>query len=226
MVRSTKEKRKTEPRLGRRSADQASPGANDLARIALDLFAERHFASVTIRDISRAAGINSAMIYYYYESKEQLFRAAIENAIDEAFELFSSHSDSKNYDNAADAIGAWFDVHVVLHKRLRNVVKISLDLKGLMEILPDANEPVERFYRHEGEILEKFIREGIEKGIFRNVEPAAVATMISASLDGVLARSLILDDFDMTGTVAEFKKTLWLHLGYDVEKRTLRQNSV
>src|SRR5262249_28398758 len=155
-------------------------------RIALDLFAERHFASVTIKDIGRAAQVNSAMIYYYYEDKADLFRAAIESAIDEAFNLFAEHCNNEKHENAAKAISAWFDVRVTLHKRLGNVIKISLDCKGIVGNMPEANEPIKRFYRHEKEILQNLIQNGIETGIFREVDPVPVATMISTMLDGVL----------------------------------------
>ena len=39
--------------------------------------------------------------------------------------------------------------------------------------------------------------------------------MISTSLDGIMARSFFLKDFDMLKTVEEFKQALWRHLGYD-----------
>jgi len=215
MSRLHKKDRQAEPKLGRRMIDEARPGADDLARIALDLFAERHFSLVTIRDIGRAAGVNSAMIYYYYKDKEALFRAAIENAIDEAFLLFAEHSESHDYDDAADAIRAWFDVHVTLSKPLGNVIKISMDCKGLVEVMPDIHEPIRRFYRHENEILQTLIRSGIDKGTFRKVDPALMATMISTSLDGILARSNILPDFEMLEMVEEFKEAICSHLEHD-----------
>lgn len=213
--RATKQ---TEQRLGRRTADMSGPRADDLARIALELFAERHYATVTIKDISRAAKVNSAMIYYYFNDKEDLFRAAIESAIDEAFALFESHGKSRKHDNPADAIGDWLDIHVALSKQLRSVVKISLDCKGVIGNLPEGHEPIKRFYRHEDEILQKSLREGIEQGLFRKVNPAVVSTMISTILDGVMARSLILTDFDMERTVQEVKQTLWHHLDYSGPK--------
>ena len=206
--------KQTNLKVGRRTSDTSGPGADELARIALDLFAERHFASVTIKDIGRAAKVNSAMIYYYYKDKEDLFRASIESAVDEAFLYFDRHCNNKDHENAADAIGAWFDIHVHLYKRLRNVVKISLDCKGIVGNIPEANEPIKRFYRHENEILQKLIRDGIKKGIFRRVNPSIVATMISTILDGALARSFFLKDFEMVKTVEEFKQALWLYLGY------------
>ena len=222
-----KTKKSNETKLGRRVAKKSGPDAEELARIALDLFADRHFASVTIKDIGRAAKVNSAMIYYHYKDKGDLFRAAIGSAIDEAFHLFAKHCNSQAHDNAAEAISAWFDVHVTLHRRLRNVVKISLDCSGISATVPEANEMIERFYRHENEILQKIVREGVDGGIFRRVDPSVVATFISTSLDGILARSLILKDFDMLETVRQFKHALWLYLDYTPPKSKLvkRQRS-
>lgn len=214
MSQKSKEK---EPRLGRRSADIAGPGADDLARIALDLFAERHFSSVTIKDIGNAANVNSAMIYYHYKDKLALFNAAIDSAINEAFQVFADHCHNEMHDNAPSAIEAWLDVHVKLHKRLRNVIKASLDCTG--PEFTEARSSIRRFYSHENKILQEIIRDGIASGFFRSVEPSVTATMISAFLDGVLARSLILKDFDMLKTVEAFKQTLWLHMGYRPAQR-------
>jgi hypothetical protein len=52
-----KPQKRTRVRSGRRTANRPRPGPDELARIALDLFAERHFASVTIKDIGRAANV-------------------------------------------------------------------------------------------------------------------------------------------------------------------------
>ena len=204
--------KRAEPKLGRRAAGESGPSRDELAQIALELFAERHFASVSIRDIGRAANVNSSMIYYHYKDKQELFQAAIETAIDAAFALFTAHCSSGANENPADAIDKWLDVHVELSARLRKVLKISLDCKDV--IVPDANEPIKRYYRHENEILQDLIREGMRRGIFKKVDPRVVATMISTMLDGVMARSFIFEDFNVVATVQEFKKSLWQHLGY------------
>ena len=42
------------------------------------LFAHRGFARTTIKDIGRGAGVNSALLYYYYRDKERLYHAVLE----------------------------------------------------------------------------------------------------------------------------------------------------
>ena len=217
-VKPAKPRKRASPKLGRPRTGEAGPGPTELAKIALELFAEKHFASVSIRDIGRAANVNSSMLYYYFKDKEALFRAAIEISIDEAFQLFEKFYNSDQHLNAVDAIEEWFDVHVTLNKQLRNVIKISIDCKGAIGVA-ETEEPIQRFYRHENEILQKLIREGMRDGIFQKVDPFVVATMISTALDGVLARSFFLRDFDLPRTVEEFKDSLWRHLGYTGPRR-------
>ena len=45
------------------------------------LFAREEYEACSIRDIAQAAEVNSALIYYYFGSKEGLLRALIEEAI-------------------------------------------------------------------------------------------------------------------------------------------------
>ena len=71
----------------------------------MGLFADRDFGSVSIRDIGKAAGVNSAMIYYHFRNKRDLYRAAIESAVDEAFELFAEHCNAERHETPAEAIG-------------------------------------------------------------------------------------------------------------------------
>jgi TetR/AcrR family transcriptional regulator len=47
---------------------------------AEELFAGRGFAGTSVRDIARSAGVNGAMIHYYFGNKEGLYRAIIETA--------------------------------------------------------------------------------------------------------------------------------------------------
>jgi hypothetical protein len=71
-------------------------------------------------------------------------------------------------------------------------------------------EPIKGFYRHENEILQDLIRKGIDAGLFHKVDPSVAATMISTILDGALARSIFLKDFQMVETVEEFKRSIML----------------
>ncbi|MBQ5312242.1 MAG: TetR/AcrR family transcriptional regulator [Oscillospiraceae bacterium] len=46
----------------------------------LELFAEKGYSAVSMRDIAEAVGIRSSTIYYYFKSKQDVFNAMIEKA--------------------------------------------------------------------------------------------------------------------------------------------------
>lgn len=48
---------------------------------AEELFAEHGYAGTSIRDITRRAGVTSAMAHYYFGSKEHLYRSILETAV-------------------------------------------------------------------------------------------------------------------------------------------------
>ena len=184
----------------------------ELAAVALDLFAERNFASVTIKDIARAANLNTALIYYYFESKEDLFRAAIEYAVDQAFRNFRRLQ--ARHDNPADIIGDWLNNHVQLYAPIHKFVKVSLDYAGSAARIPVIDRQIRQFYDEEKRILSGCIRQGIEDGLFAPVDPESIALFISTHLDGVMVRCVILDDFDLNQAIVVLRREIWTQLGY------------
>src|SRR5215218_10567990 len=62
------------PRWRRRS--EARPG--EIVTAALDLFVEKGFASTRMDEIAKRAGVTKGTVYLYFPSKDDLFRAVVE----------------------------------------------------------------------------------------------------------------------------------------------------
>jgi|ERR1700730_17572851 len=188
--------------------------------IALDLFAERNFASVTIKDIAKALGVNTALIYYYFDSKTDLFRATIEHAVARAFENVRA-LDDKSADPPT-IIAAWLANHVNKYAEIHRFVKIALDFRGAHEGDPGIASAIESFYIEERKLLSKIIREGIKQGLFKPVDPNRMAQFISTHLDGCMVRLVILPDFDLAGAVRDLHRCVLERLGYSGKARKKR----
>jgi len=186
--------------------------AEELAATALDLFAARNFASVTIKDIASTSNVNTALIYYYFDSKEDLFRAAVEFAVNQAFKNFRLLQ--SRHENPADIIEDWLRNHVELYAPIHKFVKISLDYAGSDTSIPVIDHLIRQFYDEERRILSRCIDQGIQRGLFQDVDPDSLAQFISTYLDGLMVRSVILDDFDLKHSVDLLRVELWRQLGY------------
>jgi TetR/AcrR family transcriptional regulator len=60
---------------------------------AEQLFAEQGFARTTIKQIGRAAGVNSALLYYYFADKEKLYQEVLRRLVGNLVERTSSSLD-------------------------------------------------------------------------------------------------------------------------------------
>ncbi len=197
---------------GRKQGEDSSGRADELMAAAMDLFAERNFASVTIKDIANATGVNTALIYYYFDSKKDLFQRTIENAVEKSFADFDRFDPDP--ENPADVITSWLDNHLHLYDRIHKLVKISLDYKGSPDKDPSIDRAIQQFYDRERELLSGCVQAGIDKGVFKAVEPEKIAQYISTYLDGAMVRAVILPDFDLTAAVGDLRGMTWELLGY------------
>ncbi|HUQ81043.1 MAG TPA: CerR family C-terminal domain-containing protein [Gemmatimonadaceae bacterium] len=79
---------------------EAPPTPDLILDAAERLFARKGFAATTIKQIATDARVNSALLYYYYDSKETLYRAMLQRILSQllargtdAVERATSHTD-------------------------------------------------------------------------------------------------------------------------------------
>ena len=78
-----------------------SPSTQDLILDAAErLFARQGFTATTIKQIGKEAAVNPALLYYYYDSKETLYRAMLQRILGQllargtdAIERAATHAD-------------------------------------------------------------------------------------------------------------------------------------
>lgn len=66
-----------EPKFRRRKADRPT----EIIEAAMAVFADRGFAAAKLDDIARQAGVSKGALYLYFETKEDIFRAVVAQAI-------------------------------------------------------------------------------------------------------------------------------------------------
>ncbi|MBX9606309.1 MAG: TetR/AcrR family transcriptional regulator [Gammaproteobacteria bacterium] len=206
---STKTDAHTRSRGGAREA-VAERGTAMIA-VALELFARRHFAAVTIKQIAGELGVNTALLYYYFESKEDLLRATIEHTVQRAFAHFDMLRACD--DDPAEIIADWLASHVDLSEPIQKLVKISLDYRSSDIDSPAIERAIRRFYDGERRMLMECIESGIAAGRFQAVDAAQVSQFVSTYLDGLMVRAMVQPRFDLKKAMAQFSQMLWRELG-------------
>src|SRR5271167_2630126 len=68
-------------------AKQTSDPRQRLLDAGLKLFANRGYAGTAVQDITEEAKVTKPTLYYYFENKEGLFQALVDQAMDERLRL-------------------------------------------------------------------------------------------------------------------------------------------
>ena len=67
-----------QPKWRRRAAHRPA----EIVAAALEVFSEHGFARARLDDIAKAAGVSKGALYLYFETKQDLFRAVVQDAIE------------------------------------------------------------------------------------------------------------------------------------------------
>lgn len=166
------------PKARQRRKD-ARPG--ELMSAALKVFGERGFAATRLEEVAQRAGVSKGTVYLYFDSKEALFKAAVESAIEPALEegeaIAADHSIPAS-DSLRRFIFWWWE-------------KVgTTDIGALPKLLvaETGNFPELGRWFHENLIMRGkqaaagIIARGIAAGEFRAGEPMDVARIFFAQM--------------------------------------------
>lgn len=143
---------------------------------ALSLFAEKGFTGTRTREIAAEAGISETLIFQHFKNKETLYRESL-NA------LFGPHPILPEIQDAAKARddGRVFQVmaeHIIRHSR-KDPRILRLTMFSGLEGLRMAGKTGQRAEKEHGPhgILSRYIRERVDEGAFRPLDPDMAARL-------------------------------------------------
>jgi len=143
---------------------------------AEQLFAQRGYESVSMREIAEACDITKANIYYYFKDKESLYLQVLESDMLEMIEALRRAAEREG--TARDKIARIAETFVrLLHSK---PALIRMGMRPFGEQEPDILGLV---YRHRQEVLrpvERVLEEGLRSGELRllNVPVTALSFVI------------------------------------------------
>jgi AcrR family transcriptional regulator len=150
-----------------------------LLRTAEKLFAEHGFDAVTTRMIHHESGVNIAMISYYFGSKEGLFQALMDGKFPIMKERLEAIRDSET--TYWEKINATIDIYI--DRMFDNVYFAKIIFREMsMKENPEHNGLIIKYIQRNLELILTFLKEGIEKGEFRNVDPEMTLSSMFATI--------------------------------------------
>ena len=162
------------------SKDMAAIGARIIAS-ARDLFVRFGLAKVSVEDIARAVGMGKSSLYYHFKSKEDIFRAVLDQEVRTyKAKLEQALSAART---AQDRMRLYVATRMSAVKDAASVYSAFRDdyhrQHGIIE------RARERIDKYEVEVVRRILSEGVESGEFRVRDVGLTAITIVTAAKGL-----------------------------------------
>ena len=112
-----------QPKFRRRPADRPA----EILAAALEVFAERGFQAARLEEVAKRAGVSKGALYLYFETKADLFRAVVTDAVSPNIDRVKALASAEvPFEQAARMGLGMLARHVVTDRRITGVVKLVI----------------------------------------------------------------------------------------------------
>lgn len=164
------------------------------------LISEKGISQLSVREISKAAGVSTGSIYHHYKNKEELLYEVIDNSLNESNKILKEYNKNKsiNYNILDNVIESFTDRFT---KDAENKIQLYLTILGI-EGNNDVKNKIADKYRTWINDITNLITLSY-KDI--SVDKAkSLGCILLATIDGLILQSLIGEDIfdinDITST--------------------------
>jgi AcrR family transcriptional regulator len=169
-----------------------------ILRVAMRIFSKYGFQKTTMDEIAKAAHKAKGSVYYYFNSKEDLFRAVVQQEINE-IKSGLTRVIIKQQDTPT-MIKQYLLQRMILMKSAINYHEtVRADFSEKYEFLEDVRE---EFFRFETDLLKAILDKGVEENKLEIKDTTASANVI------ILAMKAIEIPFYLHKNISQYEHTI------------------
>lgn len=158
---------------------------------AIELFAEFGFDNTSIREISTKAGVNIAMINYYFGSKEKLFAAIIDyksNYLKTRLEELRTNTGIDEMQKINIIISEYVS-RILANPKFHRILHQEL----LVMSRPEVTGSIQALFTRNFATISGILEDGMNKNIFRKVDTALTISSIFGTINHYLQTNNFLE---------------------------------
>jgi len=150
---------------------------------AIEKFSEKGFTKTTMQEIAESAGVGKGTIYRFFESKEEMVSALVEDAIAEVTSRIKSAI--AEITEPVEQLKTVIDVELEYYAENRNLSKfLAREVWGFQSKFEDH---IRNIRANQGKIVEDIIRQGVGQGDIKAVDPETAA----AAFEGMILATTV-----------------------------------
>jgi AcrR family transcriptional regulator len=158
-------------------------------RAATEVFEEKGYTGARMQEIADRAGINKALLHYYFRTKELLFRAVFQMILKKMFEkIFTNFAQELPF---KEKLKRFFDEHIEFLIKNPKIPIFLLNELSQNPALAEGLKEMVNYQELRDMIYTRHAKELKSYGIKKNDMPQLMVTVVSFSIFPFAARDMI-----------------------------------
>jgi AcrR family transcriptional regulator len=155
------------------------------------------YADLTTKAIAEEAGKSSALLHYYYDTKQDLLVAFLEYLLDS----FHEKVELSDSDDPVEQLRTIVEKLVFGPDDYQEFQTAMLELRSQAPYNAAYRDQLRNNDQELTTLLAGVIERGIDAGAFQDIDPDRTATYLLSTIDGARTRWIVLDDADVLTAV-------------------------
>ena len=151
-------------------------------------FAQHGYENATMDQIAEALPFSKSLLYYYFDSKRDIFLALLSNWADGVVARWNDILPANEPPNVKLRRCVEFAVGLLTEDP--DLPRVEMEFWGQLHREPAVTATFREIYAAFRTELAGIIREGIDQGLFRPVDPESLAAFIIGAYDGLALQAV------------------------------------
>ena len=190
--------------------DVAQERKNQIVRATVDCISRYGYHNFSMQDVAKTAGVSKGIIHYYFLNKDDLMMSVLGKVVSDIGNVM--HSDMSALDDPIKKLEIFIEVCFDIVRSTREYYQVNMDFWTQINQKEEVRSVIAKHYVKFRKTCTQVLEEGVEKGVFQNVNPTEYSSFIIASIDGMSLQWLFDDSaFDYDKIVKQV--TSWIVSG-------------
>ena len=152
----------------------------EILKVAAQLFAQEGFDAVPVRNIAEAVGLSKATLYHYFKDKDEIYTRLVKDTLEKLYNFVQERVASGT--TSRERLTLFMEAQATFFEE--NIWAATAMLIGSAGVNQPRENELAIYWRDKHEhSLREIIREGVEKGEFRAIDPTITGRAILSTLN-------------------------------------------
>lgn len=172
-------------------ADVAAERKDQIVRATVECISKHGYHNFSMQDVAKTAGVSKGIIHYYFLNKDELMMSVLDKVAGDIERVLQA--DMASINDPIRKMEIFIDVCFDVVRSTKEYYQVNMDFWTQINQKEDVRKVIARHYAKFRETASVVIRDGIERGAFRKVDPGHYSSFIIAVIDG-LSLQWLFDD--------------------------------